>query len=51
MVECRMTGCLCIHTSEALMVTAEAVEAVSQGVTVRSTGERWGIVTLKPSVR
>ena len=51
MVERRMTGCFYVHPSEALMVSAEAVEAVSQSVTVHSTGERWGIVILKPSVR
>ena len=44
MVEGRMTGCFYVHPSEALMVSAEAVEAISQSVTVHSRDERWGIV-------
>ena len=44
MVERRMTGCFYVHPSEALMVSAEAVEAISQSVTVHSRDERWGIV-------
>ena len=48
-----MTGCFCIYSNEALMVSTEVVETVSQGVTMPSIGEEGGggIVTLKPSVK